>query len=463
VKKLIFLFISLMLVLFLFSCKTGSTNNQGGNQGDPGNSSDPPCTPNVPAGVDPAAGASFDSNYMLCLFIEMAGSDFSAMASQTRFEDSANWAQEEFFQDCHIEAPNPFTWFSADITVDGVLLSQAGIRKKGFIGSVIGDGLIKPSIKIKTDRYVDGQFLGGTERITLNNGVNDPTRIRTCLAYDLFKAAGYPAALCNMAHVVVNNQSKGAFIHVEAIKKRFLLRAFGDNSGSLYEGTLADFTEEYISGFSDQTLGHWEAKTDETDPLGLPLRRVYEALRVPDDELLNSLDAVLNVDLFITFWAMEALINHSDGYGGLRNNFYVYFNPTDNNRAVFIPWGADNVFTDTYYVGGGTAPGLDIYLFGELPRRFSRIPQLAARFEAELTRLINEVWNEGDILAAIDRYSGQVLTAENPSGYDTDIQELRTWVQGRKQRIEELLSQGLPLGQAETSSCTALPIIDNNP
>lgn len=390
----------------------------------------------------------------------MDAGHFSELSSQLRFRDFS--ALEDWFYECHAEAPNPFTWFPADINVDGIEVNQVGIRKKGFVGSVEDEGLTKPAFKIKTDRYVDGQYLGDTERITLNNSIQDPTFIKTCLSFDLFRAAGYPAPRCNMARVTVNNRSLGVYVHVEAIKKRFLARVFGNADGSLYEGMLADFTEGYLS--SDQIFGRWEVKTDETDPLGLPILNLYNALQASDEELLDTLEPLLNIDLFITFWAMEVLINHTDGYCGMRNNFYIYFNPVDNNRAVFIPWGTDQVFEEDYYDKNDDLPvELDIFLFAELPRRLSRIPSTAAKFEAELTRLLNQVWIEDTILADIDRYSNQVKTIVNIDGYDSEVETLRTWILGRGQRVREMLAQGLPLGQAGSKACTDLPGDNNRP
>ena len=49
---------------------------------------------------------------------------------------------------------------------DGVTLEDVGIRRKGFIGSLFSPS---PSLKIKTNKYVEDQLLGDTERITLNN------------------------------------------------------------------------------------------------------------------------------------------------------------------------------------------------------------------------------------------------------------------------------------------------------
>ena len=128
---------------------------------------------------------------------------------------------------------------------------------------------------------------------------------------------------------MVNDQPKGPYVHVEAIKKRFLHRAIGSNTGSLYEGTHTDFVEAW--------LPRWECKTDDTDTSYAPLAGVAQALRKPDDELVDSLSAVLNIDRYITFWALEVLVSHPDGYSADRNNFYVYFDPSDADAPFSYP------------------------------------------------------------------------------------------------------------------------------
>ena len=105
-------------------------------------------------------------------------------------------------------------------------------------------------------------------------------------------------------------------------------------------GRTPDFVEAW--------LPRWECKTDDTDTSYAPLAGVAQALQKPDDALVDALSSVLNIDRYITFWALEALVNHLDGYSADRNNFYVYFDPTDAGRAVFIPWGADKTFLSSF-------------------------------------------------------------------------------------------------------------------
>ncbi len=393
-----------------------------------------PCSPNVPDDIDPTDGVSFDSNHIVCIKVTMGPHDFELLTKETRFDGAGNGFQQ-IWSDCSRPWPSAYNWYQADIEIGGVSLLEVGIRKKGFVGSQYSP---VPTLKIKTDKYVKDQFLGDTERITLNNNGGIIPRMATCLTYEVFAAAGYPAPRCNMANVIINGQPRGPYVHVEAIKKRFLRRAFGDNTGSLYEGTHTDFVEAW--------LPRWECKTSDTDTSYAPLVGVAQALQKPDDELVNALSSVPNIDRYITFWALEVLVSHPDGYGADRNNFYVYFDPTDADRAVFIPWGADKTFLGDF--------SLYQYLTADLPRHLSRIPAMATRMENELERLLDEVWDEAAILGSIDRYSAQVKRAQQDDDYDTKIEALRTWVRSRPDQVREMLRVGFPVGMEKSLPCT---------
>ena len=127
--------------------------------------------------------------------------------------------------------------------MDGQRYGAVGVRKRGFIGSV---SFRKPSLKLDFDKYVDDQALGGVlRRINLNNSVQDPTLLNTCLAYYVFAAAGLPAPRCNYARVAVNGRELGLYVHVEDIERSLLKRSFADSGGNLYEGTFSDFRPEF--------------------------------------------------------------------------------------------------------------------------------------------------------------------------------------------------------------------------
>ena len=187
----------------------------------------------------------------------MDADDFEALRQQTRS------FLTEFTGDCRSQPfGNPYTYFHASIDVDGEQLSDIGIRKKGFIGS---QSERKPGFRINLDEYVPGSKLFGTDNMTFNTSVQDPSLVRQCLAYDLFRAAGVPSPRCNYARMRVNDEDLGIYVHVEPVKPQFIRHHFGEAEG-LHEGTLSIFKRlafdiEPKTEMTDTTLEDIEAIT----------------------------------------------------------------------------------------------------------------------------------------------------------------------------------------------------------
>ena len=190
------------------------------------------------------------------------------------------------------------------------------------------------------NEFVTGQHFSGLTRFTFNNAKQDPSYVNQCIGYDLFRRAGIPAPRCNFANIHVNGEDLGLFVHVESIKKPYLRNHFASDEGNLYEGTLSDFREGWTKTF--------EKKTNSTEPARPEIDQISEALELEGDAMRDALDAIVDMDAFMTFWAMEALVAHHDGYSGNSNNFYVYGTPDQSNRNItFMPWGVDNLFRDS--------------------------------------------------------------------------------------------------------------------
>ena len=394
---------------------------------------------------------SFEDDHMLCIQIKMDDSDFETMRNESRFGPPIQEGTTvtavllEYLNQCDVPWPSEFNWYKGEVVIDGVVTNEIGIRKKGFFGSIFSTA---PSIKINTDQYIANQTIGKTRKITLNNNAEDASRIRTCLNFKVFELANYPAPRCNLSNVAINDEPLGVYTHLEAVSDPFLQRAFGNNTGDLYEGQLVDFREEW--------LPRWAAKTENTDAVGTPLLGIANALEMSDDEFLTEVEKHLNLDNYITFWAIEVLLDHVDGYASNRNNFYVYFDPNDDNRATFIPWGL-NYFSEGL---GSKLQGEDAaeftsplqgFLNAELPRRLSRIPSITTKFENELTRLLQEVWDEPTLLNLVDNYAIQIQTAQIDNNYNATITQLKQWIENRRETLEELIELGLPQGNENPS------------
>ena len=76
-----------------------------------------------------------------------------------------------------------FNLYKAEISIDGTIIKNIGIRTKGFIGSLNTE---RPSLKVKFDEYVDQSPIQGLDRFTLNNNVQDVSLASQFLTYKLF-------------------------------------------------------------------------------------------------------------------------------------------------------------------------------------------------------------------------------------------------------------------------------------
>src|SRR5690606_8449970 len=119
---------------------------------------------------------------------------------------------------------------------------------------------------------------------------------------------------------------------------------------------------------------------------------------------IDELEALVDVDYFLNYWAVESLLGFWDGYTQDQNNFFVYENPR-NDKLYFMPWGADVCFTK----GGGPFASRRgerseaVYAEAFLPNRMFRMEGIPERYKQAMLRILDEVWNEEELLAEVDR------------------------------------------------------------
>ena len=109
----------------------------------------------------------FDPNHVIDIRITLPAEDWDTIRLQTR----------SFVGSLTMEAPvSPFTHVRGDIEIDGVLIKDVGIRKKGFLGSLNDQ---RPSLKIRFDKYIDQDPIRGvcTRR---GRPTPDPTCTAAC-------------------------------------------------------------------------------------------------------------------------------------------------------------------------------------------------------------------------------------------------------------------------------------------
>ena len=181
----------------------------------------------------------FPTDRVIDVQITVSERNWDTLRYQGRDFRSALSARRQFGPIDH-----PYTYVEASVSIDGVVFPKVGIRKKGFIGSL---SHTRPSLKIKLNHIDKEGEIEGLRNLTLNNNKQDTSLMSQFLGYALFNAIGSPAPRCAYAKVTVNGKNLGIYSHVETIRPPFLKRAFGNSNGTLYEGTVVDFYENWIT------------------------------------------------------------------------------------------------------------------------------------------------------------------------------------------------------------------------
>ena len=350
--------------------------------------------------------------------ITLPDDDWKALRAQSRDMGQAFRGNTE----------SPFTWFRGDVTIDGVAIGSVGIRKKGFLGSLDSSA---PSLLVDFNRYVDQSPVDGLGRLTLNNNKQDKSLVSQALAYGVFRAAGLAAPRVGFAEVTVNGENLGLYSDVEPVRRPFLARAFGSAAGTLWEGTVCDIVPESADRLDVEIRGPG-ADGERLAALGAML-----ADEAPLDP--EQVGALVDVDAFLRFWAVESLLNLWDGYSANQNNYFVYADPSD-GLLRFVPWGADAALGPA--MGGGpfagrTAPAA-VLAQAALPNRLYFTPGFADRYRATLESVMADVWREDDLLAEIDRLEKLLGPRLGPRQKDAPaaMERIREFVRKRRGEID---------------------------
>jgi hypothetical protein len=251
-----------------------------------------------------------------------------------------------------------YTWGKAtSVEISGTkfpaktTFTNVGIKKKSFCGSINPD---KPCLHVDFGKFGEANVPGiealiGTQYVTLNNSIQDPSYVRQTLGYRMLGMAGLPNSRSNYSRVFVNGtlvgqgvggvNSPGIYVNAEPVMKRYIERNFNRNmKGNLYEIELGDdFIERRLDFIGVESLSKFEDKAD-----------LLFAMRHIKANGLAGADDMIDMEQFLKLYAMEFFFKHWDGYAGNTNNTYIYNDVTavatpgvGNVKFKMIPWGID--------------------------------------------------------------------------------------------------------------------------
>lgn len=320
----------------------------------------------------------------------------------------------------------PRKYVHASLRADGVVYGDVGLQLKGSAGSFrpFDD---KPALTVDLDRFAPGTKFCGVTKLHLDNAVEDPSYLCALIGSEVFRAVGVPTPEVTHALVWLNGRRLGLYVLREGLSEEFRQRSFGRGEGVLLEperGQDVDGRMQVKNGAVTKANASW------LQPLAAAAREPDRALRWP------RLEAVLDLDRFLTFMAVEVFLAHRDGYTLAKNNYRIHYD-TIRHQAVFLPYGMDQLFGPRDLPWKPQMAGLVARAVMDLPvgqQRFEeRIAALSAKLPsvAMLTNRVNQA------VALLRRH----VTSAGAANLDQEAARLCQRIQRRTSSWERQLSQ----------------------
>lgn len=265
-------------------------------------------------------------------------------------------------------------WVPATIEFDGNVWNHVGVRYKGnsSLTSAWSSGTLKMPLKFDFDEFeddypeIDNQRFFGFKQLSLANGFSDDTYLRETLTYDAMREAGLVAGRTAFYEVVLDYgegpTSLGIYTVVEVVDDTVIDTAFGDDDGNIYEGdgqgvSLAEGTYDLIADSFEKENNEDEADWSDIEAL---YNVLHADTRTADPEQWRAdLEAIFDVDTFLNWLAVGAVVQNWDTYGAMNHNFYLYNNP-ETGQLVWIPWDHNMTFGVGMGAGRGERPDTDL-------------------------------------------------------------------------------------------------------
>lgn len=321
----------------------------------------------------------------------------------------------------------PRKYVKATLTEGSLQFKDVGMHLKGAAGSSrpIDD---KPGITLNMDKFADDQLYRGMDKFHLANSVQDPSYLSELICGELLRAAGVPASRIGHAVVTINGKVRGLYYVKEGYDRAFLQKNFGNGDGNFYDGGfLRDI---------DQPLELVHTKKDVADRGDL--KALVTACREANKEKrFQQLEKLLELDKFISYMVLEAIMWDWDGYPFKCNNYRVYHEPTK-DKITFIPSGMDQMFGD---VNGPVMPDFG----GMVARGLMETPEGKKRYIARMAEIMKTVYKTDTIVKRIDELEKtlQPILAKIDAGAGADYKNQAARLRDAVKQREKVVNQQL--------------------
>lgn len=325
-------------------------------------------------------------------------------------------------------AAEPRKYVKATLTESDTVYRDIGLHLRGGLGSFrpIDD---KPGFTLNMNKFGGAKAFHGMDKWHLNNSAQDGSYLSLLICNEMLRAAGVPAPRIRHAVVTLNGQMKGFYCVQEGFDTAFFKRHFKNADGNFYDG---GFLRDV-----DQPLELLRTKEDVKD--WADLKALVAAAREADPKArFEKLEKLMDMDVFISGFCIQAILGDWDGYVFNRNNYRIYHDPKQ-DKIVFLPTGLDQEF------GNADQGPLVPPMKGMIAIAVFNTPEGRARYlkrmaEINKTIMVTEVW-----LKRLDELQGRLqpelakVDARAGADLPNQINRLREFFKVRPPSIDRQL------------------------
>ena len=261
----------------------------------------------------------------------------------------------------------------ADLTVEGVIYPEVGVRFRGNTSYTRTGDSEKKSFNIEMDFVDEDQTLMGYRTLNLNNANVDPSFMREVLYFH--EARNYvPTPKANHVHLTINGQNWGVYANVQQINADMVAEWFPSNDGDRWKveaggagggqpdgarnnpgqrpprggappsaDTTATNPGRQPPGggaFGGDRALTWQGddptayeslyllKAENTDDPWAHLIALCEVLNnTSADQLEEALEPIMDMDRWLWFLAVESVLGDDDSYLTKGSDYQLYYEP----------------------------------------------------------------------------------------------------------------------------------------
>jgi spore coat protein CotH len=237
-------------------------------------------------------------------------------------------------------------------------------------------------------------------------------------------------------------------------------RYFGSDAGNIYEadgpaGSLAASTRDQIAQSFQKENNKDEADWSDIETL---FDVLHDDQRTSDPATWRAeLESVFDVDVFLHWLAISAVIQHWDTYGSMSHNYYLYHDP-DSGQMTWISWDHNMAMSEGMGGRAGRGPGsrsvsLDrAEVTGNWPliRYLLDDPVYYALYLDHLAETVTGPFDPdqmaGTYRAMADLIAPYAIADVGEAAFDAAVQQLIEHAYQRADAVEEFLAESIETG-----------------